>query len=85
MLANPLYAGAYVYGRSKRQTIVHSEQQVEQLRRPLPPAEWTVVQWDAFPGYISRAEYDANQLRLAENEPVRTCPPSPAAAMDQRS
>ena len=77
VLANPLYAGAYVYGRSKRQTIVHSEQQVERPRRPLPTAEWTVVQWDAFPGYISRAEYDANQLRLAEN---RARPHLPALA-----
>lgn len=77
VLANPLYAGAYVYGRSKRQTIVHSEQHIERPRRRLPVAEWAVVQWDAFSGYIDRAEYDANQRRLVEN---RARPHLPALA-----
>lgn len=67
VLANPLYAGAYVYGRSKRQTIVYSEQHIERPRRPLPAEDWAVVQWGAFPSYIDRAEYDANQRLLAEN------------------
>jgi len=68
VLANPLYAGAYVYGRSQRQTIVHSEQHIERPRRPLPAERWAVAQWDVFPGYIERAEYDANQMLLAENQ-----------------
>jgi hypothetical protein len=68
VIANPLYAGAYVYGRTRRQTVVHSEQHIERPRRPLPVEEWTVVQWDAFPGYISRAEFEANQARLAQNQ-----------------
>jgi DNA invertase Pin-like site-specific DNA recombinase len=66
-LANPLYAGAYVYGRSQRQTIVHSEQEIGRPRRRLPTEQWQVVEWDTFAGYISRAEYDANQVHLAEN------------------
>lgn len=68
VLANPLYAGAYVYGRTQRQTIVHSEQHIQRPRRPLAAEDWIVVQWDAFPGYITRVEYDANQLLLAENQ-----------------
>jgi len=68
VLANPLYAGAYVYGRTKRQTLVRSEQRVERPRRRLPVEQWTVVQWDAFPGYIDRTEYEANQARLAQNQ-----------------
>jgi DNA invertase Pin-like site-specific DNA recombinase len=35
-LDNPLYAGAYVYGRSKRSTIIHSANQIERPRVPLP-------------------------------------------------
>ena len=77
VLANPLYAGAYVYGRSRRQTILYSAQQVQRPRGPLPVAEWAAVQWDAFPGYISRAEYEANQRLLAEN---RARPHLPALA-----
>jgi len=67
VLANPLYAGAYVYGRTKRQTLMRSEQHIERPRRRLPIEEWTVAQWEAFPGYIDRAEYEANQARLAQN------------------
>jgi hypothetical protein len=77
VLANPLYAGAYVYGRTRRQPVVHSAQHIERPRRPLPVDEWTVVQWDAFPGYISRTEFEANQARLAEN---RARPHLPALA-----
>jgi DNA invertase Pin-like site-specific DNA recombinase len=67
ILANPLYAGAYVYGRTKRQAIVHSEQQIERSRQALPAQAWAVAQWDAFSGYIDQAEYEANQVRLAHN------------------
>jgi DNA invertase Pin-like site-specific DNA recombinase len=67
VLDNPLYAGAYVYGRSKRCTIVRDQGQVHRPRLPLPQAEWAVAHWDAFPGYISRAEYQANQAHLAQN------------------
>ena len=67
VLANPLYAGAYVYGRSKRCTIVHSEDQIERPRMPLPQEKWTVVHWEAFKGYISKEEYEANQSYLAKN------------------
>jgi DNA invertase Pin-like site-specific DNA recombinase len=76
-LANPLYAGAYAYGRSKRCTIIHSENHIERPRQALPQDEWAVVHWDAFEGYISREEYDANQTYLAKN---RTNPhvPSPS-------
>jgi len=67
VLANPLYAGAYVYGRSKRRTIIHSENQIKRPRQPLPQDEWAVVHWDVFKGYISREEYEANQACLAQN------------------
>ncbi len=67
VLANPLYAGAYVYGRTKKQTIVRSEQYIERPRKRLPVAEWTVAQWDVFPGYITRSDYEANQAHLAKN------------------
>jgi DNA invertase Pin-like site-specific DNA recombinase len=77
VLANPLYAGAYVYGRSKRQVIVHSENHIDRPRLPLPQAEWKVVHWDTFQGFISRAEYQANQVYLAQN---RANPHVPSSA-----
>jgi DNA invertase Pin-like site-specific DNA recombinase len=67
VLDNPLYAGAYVYGRSKRCTIIHDQDQIKRPRLALPQEEWAVAHWDAFKGYISREEYQANQAYLAQN------------------
>ena len=39
VLDNPLYAGAYVYGRSKRHTIVYSDQHIERLDEILQAKE----------------------------------------------
>jgi DNA invertase Pin-like site-specific DNA recombinase len=76
-LANPLYAGAYVYGRSQRQTIIHSENHIDRPRRPLPQDEWKVLHWDAFKGYITREEYQANQVYLGQ---TRSNPHVPSSA-----
>jgi hypothetical protein len=69
VLHNPLYAGAYAFGRRAfgPQRKPRSQRQRRQVRLPLEA--WLVVQWDAFPGYLSRAEYEANQVRLAANRP----------------
>jgi DNA invertase Pin-like site-specific DNA recombinase len=80
-LDNPLYAGAYVYGRSKRRTIVQAQDQIRRPRLPLPQAEWAVAQWGAFPGYISREEFEANQAALAHN---RAQPHIPAPGSRRR-
>jgi DNA invertase Pin-like site-specific DNA recombinase len=77
VLSNPLYAGAYVYGRTKRQPVVRSDQHLARPRQPLPSGEWAVARWGAFEGYISQAEYEANQARLAHN---RAQPHLPARA-----
>lgn len=66
-LANPLYAGAYVYGRTKRRISVQPDGRVSRSRQRLPQDEWAVVIWDAFEGYISREEYEAHQRYLAQN------------------
>jgi DNA invertase Pin-like site-specific DNA recombinase len=67
VLDNPLYAGAYVYGRSKRQTVLLADQRIARPRQPLPSTQWSVCNWDVFEGYISRAEYEANKVRLEQN------------------
>lgn len=76
-LANPLYAGAYVYGRSKRHTVIHSENHIERPRHSLPQNEWAVVYWNTFKGYISQEDYEANQTFLAKNQ---TAPHMPASS-----
>jgi len=63
-LHNPLYAGAYVYGRITHRAEAKPLERLQQKFVRLAPTAWPVVLWDAFPGYISRAEYEANQAWL---------------------
>ena len=74
-LRNPLYAGAYVYGRTTRRAVAKPPEKMHQKAVRLSPEDWAVTLWDAFPSYIDRAEYEANQARLERNR----CK-SPAAA-----
>lgn len=70
ILHDPIYAGAYTYGRHahSRQRKPREKQGQGEVR--LPPEQWLVLKWEAFPGYIHREEYEANQQRLAANRPA---------------
>jgi DNA invertase Pin-like site-specific DNA recombinase len=69
VLHNPLYAGAYVYGRTERKL----EPRPGQIRpgekrvRRKNPNDWDVWIRDAHPGYISWDQYLRNQQRLEDN------------------
>lgn len=64
ILTNPLYAGAYVYGRSEHKVSVNAKGELVRKLQDRPVEEWRVAHWDAFPGYINRSEYEANQQHL---------------------
>jgi DNA invertase Pin-like site-specific DNA recombinase len=66
-LDNPLYAGAYVYGRVTHRAAAKPPDKRHQRAVRLPPHQWAVTIWDAFPSYISRTQYEANQAILARN------------------
>jgi DNA invertase Pin-like site-specific DNA recombinase len=63
ILTNPAYAGAYCYGKRKRQVdpITHTAH-VRKRERD----EWDVFIPDHYPGYITLAEFEENQ-RILEN------------------
>ncbi len=67
VLHNPLYAGAYAYGRRAWSWRRKPRDKRRQRSMSLPPEDWLVLEWDAFSGYISREEYEANQRQLAAN------------------
>ncbi|MDH3602816.1 MAG: recombinase family protein, partial [Candidatus Tectomicrobia bacterium] len=67
ILTNPAYAGAFVYGRrtSDPQHRTPSRRTPVMVRRPME--EWQCLIHDAYPAYISWAQFLANQERLSEN------------------
>ena len=68
MLHNPIYAGAYAYGRNEhRLGLVDGQKRRRQ--RKLPQNEWKVCLRDHHPGYISWDEFMANQDKLHQNRP----------------
>jgi len=68
ILRNPIYAGAYVYGR--RQTDPRRQQPGRPAtgRTPLvEPANWQACVRDHFPAYITWEQFEHNQSRLKAN------------------
>lgn len=79
MLHNPLYAGAYVYGRSetKRCRLPGQQGLSKPRKRWLKMEDWAVLIREAHPAYISWDQYLCNRERLDEN---RTFPGRRGAA-----
>lgn len=71
VLKNPLYAGAYVYGRSK--TIVRLEAGQKRVfrRRQRRREDWAVLILDHHESYIDWDVYQANQTLIADNDNAR--------------
>jgi DNA invertase Pin-like site-specific DNA recombinase len=67
VLTNPVYAGAYVYGKTRCERYVDETGQVRKRMRYLPRAEWSVVIRDHHRGFIDWTTFEANQSRLAQN------------------
>ena len=62
VLHNPRYAGAFFYGRHTHRPAPGGKTSIVTL----PRDQWTVLITDAHPGYITWAQFEANQNRLAE-------------------
>ena len=63
VLHNPRYAGAFVYGRYAHQPRPNGKWSSVKL----PREQWVSFIPDAHPGYITLAQFEANQARLAAN------------------
>jgi DNA invertase Pin-like site-specific DNA recombinase len=66
ILTNPVFAGAYAYGRKQTKHRV-SDGVVSEHQRRAPREEWHVCIEDHHPGYITFERYLANQERLRAN------------------
>lgn len=67
VLTNPIYAGVYVYGKTRQERFVDDAGRVRKRMRKLPRDEWAVFIRDHHPGDIDWATFEANQKRLAQN------------------
>jgi DNA invertase Pin-like site-specific DNA recombinase len=67
VVASPVYAGAYVYGKTRHERYVTETGQVRTRSRRLPQAEWEVLIPDHHPGFIDWVTYQANQALIAAN------------------
>lgn len=67
VLTNPVYAGAYAFGRTTSKVII--EEGRKRVRRGLrrPQMEWDVLLKDQHEGYITWSEFERNQQVIANN------------------
>jgi DNA invertase Pin-like site-specific DNA recombinase len=78
VLTNPVYAGAYVFGRTRGETVLADGARRRRVR-PRPATEWPIFLRDRHPKYIPWEDYVANQKRLSEASPIRRKTGGPGA------
>jgi len=67
MLTNPVYAGAYAFGKTETQTRVVDGRARKSAGHPKPRAEWMVLIREHHPGYLSWDEYERNRAMTVAN------------------
>ena len=67
ILTNPVYAGAYAFGRTMSKVSVEDGR--KRIKRGLrrPQSEWEVLLQDQHEGYITWSEFERNQRVIANN------------------
>ena len=67
VLRNPVYAGAYVFGRRRSRRHVEPDGTIRSRTTLLPREDWGVVIHDHHPGYITWEQFLRNEQRLQAN------------------
>src|SRR5229473_7562959 len=67
ILRHPVYAGAYVFGRTTQRTRIVDGRARKTTGHSKPMAAWNVLLHDHHPGYISWEQYEENQKLISEN------------------
>ena len=68
VLANAVYAGAYVFGKTRTERYLDDSGSVRKRVVSLPRAQWRVLLLDHHEGYIDWATFEANQERIRSNK-----------------
>ena len=67
LLTNPVYAGAYAFGRTGSRTIIENGRKRVLRGHRKDRSDWTVLLVDHHEGYVSWADYERNQRLIADN------------------
>jgi len=67
VLTNPVYAGAYTYGKTHQEPYVDKTGRLRKRIRRLPRSQWTILIRDHHKGFIDWDTYEMNQSRIAKN------------------
>ena len=67
VLSNPVYAGAYVYGKTRNERYVDEQGTVRKRVRHLPREEWSVFLPRHHEGFIDWTTFETIQARLHSN------------------
>jgi DNA invertase Pin-like site-specific DNA recombinase len=66
-LTNPVYAGAFVFGRTRTEKYLADDGRVRRRTVQVPLEQWSVCIPDHHPGYVSWDQYLAGRERLRAN------------------
>lgn len=72
LLSNPIYGGAYAFGRTQTRTRVIEGRVRKTVGHKKPRSEWLVLILGHHSGYISWEEYERNQAKMADNEHMKS-------------
>lgn len=67
VLTSPVYAGAYVYGKTRHERFLDEAGRIRRRVRHLPRSEWGVLLPHHHEGFIDWTTYEANQARIGAN------------------
>jgi DNA invertase Pin-like site-specific DNA recombinase len=67
VLHNPIYAGAYAYGRTQERAGLVGGQVRRRVKKDVALANWAVCLRERHPGYITWEQFMANQGKLQDN------------------
>jgi excisionase family DNA binding protein len=72
ILTNPMYAGAYVFGKTEARTRIVDGRARKTVGHRKPQSTWMVLLRDHHPAYISWAQYERHQAVLAANTNMKS-------------
>jgi len=72
ILTNPMYAGAYVFGKTEALTKINMGRARRTDGHRKPQDQWTALIHDHHPGYITWEQFETNQKTIAENARMKS-------------